>query len=104
MADKKKVVELDPTKDVPQYLYQITQEFMLGYIKQKKISNEDRKWFKELCLENKKEVTRGNSTFTVLDISPVRKGFAEKFFSDIEFGKKPKKPSFFDELDSLDID
>ena len=101
MAEEKKK-ELDPATEKPEFLYQLTQNFMLGYIKQESIPKKDKKWFVDLCKANKKEVTRGKATFEVLDISPVRKEFAKKYFPDLAEKKKAgKKKSFFDELDEL---
>ena len=100
MADKKK--ELNPLTDTPEFLYQLTQDFMLGYMKQDKISKADKKWFVSLCKDNKKKIKRGDAEFEVLDASPVRKEFAKKYFPNlIEKKKSGKKKSFFDELEEL---
>ena len=100
MAEKKK--ELDPKTETPKYLYQLTQKFMLGYIQQDSVPKAKKREFAKMCLANKKEVTRGKTTFTVLDATPVRKWFAGEFFPDLLKKKKTKtEPSFFDQIKEL---
>ena len=100
MADKKK--ELDPKTETPEFLYQLTQKFMLGYIQQPSIPKEKQQEFARLCLDNKKEITRGKASFTVLDPAPVRKWFAGEFFPELLKKKKTKsEPSFFDQIEAL---
>lgn len=92
MADKKK--ELDAKTEDPKYLYHLTQKYMTDYVDARG-TIDDQIWWYELVLQSKKQVTRGDSEFTVLDLSKVRKAFAERFFSNL--GKKEsKKPSIFD--------
>lgn len=93
MADEKKV-ELDAKTQDPQYLYHLTQKYMLDYVENRG-TTKDQKWFYELVLASKKTVKRGESEFDVLDTTKVRKEFAKRFFPDL--GKRDKKKeSYFD--------
>ena len=86
----------------PKFLYQLTQNYMLGYVKERG-TKEDRIWYAKLGLANQKEVTRAGKTFTVLDIQKVREEFAGRFFSNLLERKKngTKKPTYMDELKAL---
>lgn len=94
MASEKHV-ELDAKTQDPKYLYHLTQKYMLDYVNARG-TNEDVIWYCELVLKNKKKVKRGDKEFEVLDLTPVRKAFVERFFDD-NFGKaNKKKDSYFD--------
>ena len=97
MAEKK--AELDAKTQDPQYMYQLTQNYMLDYV-QARGTKKDQIWYYKLVLGSKKPVKRGEKEFEVLDIQAVRKAFASKFFPDL--GKaRPKKVSYFDKIEAL---
>lgn len=101
MADKKKTekVELDAAKENPKFLYHLTQKYMKDYV-QKKGTVEDQIWYYKLVLASKKQVTRGDATFDVLDLTKVRKEFVSRFFPGLG-ERKANKPSYFDEIEKL---
>lgn len=98
MAEKK--VELDPKTQDPKFLYHLTQPYMMEYVKAK-CNDADKEWFAKLILANKKTVKRGDSSFTALDQTKVRKEFAKKFFPELLNTKKKARPSIFDEAEAL---
>ncbi len=98
MSDEKKV-ELNAAKEDPTFLYHLTQQYMKDYV-QKRGTKEDQIWYYKLVLANRKQVKRGEATFDVLDLTKVRKAFAERFFPGL--GQKgTKKPTYFDEIEKL---
>lgn len=92
---------LNPLTDTPANKTQITKPFMLAYIKCEKATDEDRKWFKELCVKNQKMKVNplDNSEYMDIDIPEVRKAFCDRFYPNLN-GKK-QKLSFFDEIMGL---
>jgi len=78
----------------------ITKSFMLSYIKGKKISDEDRKWFASICLENEVEKTNNltKEKYNDIDIPKVRDEFIKKFFPEM---LNQKKISFIDEMKKI---
>ena len=92
---------LNPMTDEPKKLAELTQKFMLDYIKLKG-TPEDKKWFVELC-ESNLETKVNNLTHAEIQsvkIKPVRKAFASRFFSHL-LKKKGKKPTFLEEVRGL---
>lgn len=92
--------ELDVHED-PKFLYQLTQSYMLKFVKERG-NKEDRIWYAKLGLDSQKEVTRSGKTFMVLDVTTVRNEFAKRFFPYL-LEKKPSatKKSYTDELKEL---
>lgn len=92
---------LNPLTDTPTNKTQITKPFMLAYIKCEKATDEDRKWFKELCVKHQKMKVNplDNSEYMDIDIPEVRKAFCDRFYPNLN-GKK-EKLSFFDEIMGL---
>ncbi len=91
---------LNPLTDTPTSLTQLTQSFMLQYMRAKG-SDEEKAWFKELCNANALQRTNnlnGKPT-QVLSLQPVRRAFAEKYFPQLL--KKKQGKTFFDELNEL---
>ena len=93
--------ELDVQQN-PQFLYQLTQNYMLGYVKARG-TKEDRVWYAKLGLANQKKVTRAGKDFEVLDIQKVREEFVKRFFPNLLERKKngAKKPTYKNELEAL---
>ncbi len=93
--------ELDVKKD-PKFLYQLTQNYMLGYVKERG-TKEDRVWYAKLGLANQRKISRAGKDFEVLDIQKVREEFAKRFFPNLLDRKKngTKKPTYKDELEAL---
>ena len=89
---------LNPLTDTPTSKTQITKPFMLAYIKSEKATEEDRKWFKELCIKNQQEKLNQltNETYMDINIPVVRKAFCDRFYPNLN-GKK-EKATFFDEI------
>lgn len=92
---------LNPLTDTPTNKTQITKPFMLAYIKSEKATDEDRKWFKALCVQYKEEKVNqfDQSTYMDINIPEVRKAFCERFYPNL-VGKK-QKVSFFDSIMDL---
>jgi hypothetical protein len=98
----KTIVDLKETP--PKAIPSLTKDAMLYYIK-KYGTKEDKVWYVELCKSNTikktnnitKEVAEG------LDISKIRKAFAQKFFSYLleEKKAKSKTKSYMDLLEEL---
>ncbi len=92
---------LNPATDTPSTLTEITQDFMLGYIKAK-ATEEEKQWFKKLCNDNikkKKNNLTGQEVDTV-DIKVVRHEFALKYFPNLIKTKK-KGSTFLDLVNEL---
>lgn len=91
---------LNPLTDTPASLTQLTEHFMLQYIRAKG-SDEEKAWFKELCHANAVQRTNNlnGKTTKALSLPPVRRAFAEKYFPQLLRKKQGK--NFFEELDDL---
>ncbi len=99
MAKKKEELSISEN---PKYLYQLTQKYMLGYVKERG-TKEDRIWYAKLGIENQIPITRAGKTFDVLDIKTVREKFADRFFDYLldNSKKNTKKESYVDQLKKL---
>mgnify|MGYP003294530183 CR=1 FL=1 len=91
---------LNPLTETPTNKTQVTKPFMLAYIKSELADEEDRAWFKSLCVKHKvmKVTNLGGEEkeYPDIDIPEVRKAFCERFFPNLVAKKKTK--SFFDEI------
>ncbi len=89
-------------KENPKYLYQLTQKYMLDYVRERG-TKEDRIWYAKLGIDNQVSVTRAGKTFDVLDVKTVREKFAERFFNYLldKNNKNTKKPSYVEQLKQL---
>lgn len=87
-------------KNPPETLRECSKDFMLLYVKEKG-TDEDKQWFKTLCLSN--IITRENKGTQKktqdIDIAVVRRAFCERFdeFKDL----LPHEESFIDILKKL---
>ena len=92
---------LNPLTDTPTNKTQITKPFMLAFMKSEKATDEDRKWFVELCKKFPKEKTNQltGETYPDIDIPEVRNEFVIRFYPHLTTKKKTK--SFLDEVMDL---
>ena len=88
--------------EIPEYLYQLTQNFMYDYVANKG-TTDDQIWFAKLGLANQKKIERAGKEFEVLDIQEVRKQFAARFFPNLVDNKPKgsKKKSYKSKLEEL---
>ena len=84
---------VDLKKNPPKSIPNLSKDAMLYYI-QNYGTEEDIDWYIELCVSNqiKKKNNKGE-TIEGLDISKIRKAFAQRFFADLLKEKKPKSKS-----------
>ncbi len=92
---------LNPATDIPSTLTEITQDFMLGYMKLN-ATEEEKTWFKGLCNSNvkKKPNNLTGKEVNTVDIKVVRREFALKYFPNLIKPKK-KGTSFLDLVNEL---
>ena len=92
---------LNPLTDTPSTLTQVTQGFMLEYIKAKG-SDEEKQWFKKLCNANiiKKKNGLTGEEVDALDTKVVRREFVAKYFPHLVKQKK-KGVTFLDMVNEL---
>ena len=97
---KTKSEKLDAKRgDKPDKIVRITKEYMRDYIKYQANTEENVKWFINLCKSNTVDKMKDGKTYKDIDLSKVRKEFVEKFFPKLI--KKESNKTFLEELDDF---
>lgn len=94
--------KLNPLTDKPQNLTDITQDFMLEYMRKVATATEEKEWFKKLCNDNvdTKVNNLTKEEVKVIKLKVVRKAFAERYFPTLVKAKK-KGATFLDLVNNL---
>lgn len=100
MATKKDTFDILTEK--PTSKTQITKSRMLRYIKERG-TEEDKAWFKTLCMKNMTKVKSNldGKTREDINVKIVRDAFVTRFFGYLNETKKKEKKTFLDELKEL---